>query len=145
MSYASNTALKEYQQMNARSAIEGADPHRLILMLMEGALDKIALAKGFMERGIVAEKGRHISWAISIVDGLRDSLDMDAGQDLAQNLDDLYEYMGRRLLEANINNSPEMLDEVAGLIREIKEAWIAIPQEARAEHAERQQAKAAGA
>lgn len=145
MSYASNTALKEYQQMNARSAIEGADPHRLILMLMEGALDKIALAKGFMERGIVAEKGRHISWAISIVDGLRDSLDMDAGQDLAQNLDDLYEYMGRRLLEANINNSPEMLDEVAGLIREIKEAWIAIPQEARTEHAERQQAKAAGA
>ena len=119
--------VNQYRQVSAQSEIMDADPHRLIQMLMEGALDKIAAAKGFMIRGAVAEKGLQISFAISIVDGLRMSLDKELGGDIAANLDALYDYMGRRLLAANVENNPAYLDEVASLIKEVKSAWDAIP------------------
>ena len=119
--------VNQYRQVSAQSEIMDADPHRLIQMLMEGALDKIAAAKGFMIRGVVAEKGLQISFAISIVDGLRMSLDKELGGDIAANLDALYDYMGRRLLAANVENNPAYLDEVASLIKEVKSAWDAIP------------------
>lgn len=95
-------------------------------MLLEGALEKIAVAKGHMERKEIAEKGRAISWAIDILEGLRISLDQEAGGELAANLDALYEYMGVQLVEANISNSVEKLDEVSRLLKQIKSAWDAI-------------------
>lgn len=119
--------VNQYRQMSTQTNIVDADPHRLIQMLMEGALEKIAAAKGFMARGVVAEKGLQISFAISIIDGLRMSLDKELGGDIAANLDALYDYMGRRLLAANIENNPAYLDEVVSLIKEVKSAWDAIP------------------
>jgi flagellar protein FliS len=80
-----------------------------------------------MQRGNIAEKGANISWAISIIEGMRASLDLDAGGDIARNLNDLYDYMGRRLLEANMRNDAKALDEVMSLLREIKTGWDAIP------------------
>ena len=129
MSYSSHldSALQQYKKVGTQTSVESASPHRLIQMLMEGALEKINLAKGYMQRGEIALKGSHISWAISIIDGLRMSLDKEAGGEIAENLDALYDYMGRRLAEANLDNNVEMLDEVAGLIIEIKSAWDAIP------------------
>lgn len=121
-------ALNQYRKVGVHAAIADASPHRLIQMLMEGALDKIQVAKGHMERGEVAAKGKHISWAISIIDGLRTSLDMKAGGKLAENLDDLYDYMSRRLLDANLHNDPAALDEVTHLLLEIKQGWDAIPE-----------------
>lgn len=121
-------ALNQYRKVGVHAAIADASPHRLIQMLMEGALDKIQVAKGHMERGEVAAKGKHISWAISIIDGLRTSLDMKAGGKLAENLDDLYDYMSRRLLDANLHNEPAALDEVTHLLLEIKQGWDAIPE-----------------
>lgn len=131
MNYSSHLvgAVKQYKQVGAHSGVEAASPHRLIQMLLEGALEKINLAKGYMERNDVALKGSHISWAISIIDGLRMSLDKEAGGEIAENLDALYDYMGRRLAEANLDNNVAMLDEVADLILEIKSAWDAIPEE----------------
>jgi flagellar protein FliS len=128
MKYSNNLAgaLKAYNQVGVQTDVASASPHRLIQMLMEGALEKIAIAKGHMERGEIANKGAHISWAISIIDGLRMSLDKETGGDLAQNLGALYEYMQRRLAEANIENNVSILDEVASLLREIKTAWDAI-------------------
>lgn len=66
-------------------------------MLMAGALDKIATAKGHMLHENMSEKGRHISWAISIISGLQSSLDMESGGEVSANLDNLYDYMVRRL------------------------------------------------
>lgn len=127
MSYAGTHAgLQQYRQVNTQARVESASPHRLIQMLMQGALDRIATARGAMERGEIAAKGEQISWAISIVGGLRSSLDLDAGGDLAGNLHDLYDYMERQLLQANIRNEVALLDEVSGLIREIKSAWDAV-------------------
>lgn len=143
MNYANQRgALKQYKQVDTQSGVAYADPHRLIQMLMEGALDKLSIAKGCIERDDVAGKGSHISWAISIIDGLRMSLDKDAGGEIANNLDDLYDYMGRRLLQANLNNDIAMLNEVSSLIREIKSAWDAIPEDIIKAHAEAKKAEA---
>ncbi len=132
MNYSSgHAALKQYRNVNTQSGIESADSHRLVLMLMDGALEKISTAKGCMLRNAIADKGAQISWAIAIIDGLRAALDRDKGGEIAQNLEDLYDYMGRRLFQANVENSIEMLDEVSGLMAEIKDAWGAIPDEAK--------------
>jgi len=128
MSYSqSMKGVSQYKQVGAQTGVESATPHRLIQMLLEGALEKINLAKGYMQRSDIALKGTHISWAISIIDGLRMSLDKEAGGEIAENLDALYDYMGRRLVEANLNNDPVILTEVTGLLLEIKSAWDAIP------------------
>tara|TARA_R110002111_G_scaffold20301_1_gene48551 strand:- start:610 stop:1047 length:438 start_codon:yes stop_codon:yes gene_type:complete len=124
-----SVAMQQYRQNHIQGGIEAASPHRLVQMLMEGALEKILAAKGFMARKEVAKKGEQISWAISIIDSLRSCLNVDVGGDFAKNLLDLYNYMEQRLLEANIKNDPAMLDEVGQLIIEIKSGWDAIPSE----------------
>jgi flagellar secretion chaperone FliS len=121
--------LAQYQQVNTGTGVESASPHRLIQMLMEGVLQRLAEAKGATQRKLVAEKGEAIGKAISIITGLRDSLNKDVGGELTANLDDLYDYMQRRLLEANIQNSEEMLDEVAQLMHTIKSGWDGIAEQ----------------
>jgi flagellar protein FliS len=130
MNYTSRPAsgVEQYKSVNTQAGLGSASPHRLIQMLLEGALEKINLAKGNMQRGEVALKSSHISWAISILEGLRMSLDGESGNEIARNLDDLYDYMGRRLMEANAQNSLEMLNEVSGLLVEIKSAWDTVPE-----------------
>jgi len=127
MMYAMRRELQQYRQSGAMAEAETADPHRLIQMLFEGALERIAVAKGAMEQGNIQLKGNKLTQAISIIGGLRSSLDLSQGGDLAGNLDALYEYMTRRLLQANIHNDTDALDEVIRLLREIKSAWDGIP------------------
>ena len=122
-----HNAVQQYNRVGVSSSVEAASPHKLIEMLMSGALEKIAFAKGFMERGNISEKGGHISWAISIVEGLRASLDLSKGGEIAQNLDDLYDYMTRRLARANVENNTDILDEVASLMASVKNAWEQVP------------------
>jgi flagellar protein FliS len=119
-------ALKQYQQIGVQATISEADPHTLITLLLQGGLQRIAQAKGYMLRGDL-QKGSFISQAISIIDGLRSSLDMKAGKEIAENLDNLYEYCERRLLKANIDNDTGILDEVSSLLHEVKSAWDSIP------------------
>ena len=121
-------AMQKYNQVRAHAHAEGASPHRLIQLLMDGALEKIRAAKGLMERRDIPEKLRQINWALSIIDGLRQSLDMEKGGEIAQNLDALYDYIQRRIVVANMENDPRIMDEVAGLLIEIKTAWDAVPE-----------------
>lgn len=123
-------AAQAYGSTAVYGGVESASPHRLVQMLMEGALQKMLTARLAMQQENIASKGENISWAISIIDGLRDGLDIEKGGDIAANLDDLYLYMGRRLLEANLHTDIARLDEVIGLMREIKSAWDAVPQQA---------------
>jgi flagellar secretion chaperone FliS len=127
----SKNALREYRDVGTSTRVTSADPHTLILMLMNGALDAMAAAKGHVQHGAVDEKGRSLSRAIAIIDGLRASLDPSTGAELTSNLDDLYDYMSRRLLHANLRDDTGAIDEVAGLLREIKSAWEAIPADLR--------------
>ncbi len=126
-----NSALNKYKSVGVSSGVEGASAHRLVQMLMEGALDKMAIAKGQMERKDFESKSKYISWAISIINGLRDSLDAKAGGEIANNLDNLYEYMTRRLLEANRTNDVAIVEEVISLLLEIKAAWDVMPDHVR--------------
>ena len=122
------TAMKQYQSVNAQAQAVDASPHRLIQMLMEGGLTRIAQARGAMERQQTAMKGELIGKAIAIIGGLREGLDLQQGGELAANLDNLYQYMVSRLLEANVKNDAAPLDEVAGLLRNVKSGWDAIGQ-----------------
>ena len=121
-------AMRQYQNVNTQAQAVDASPHRLIQMLMEGGLTRLAQARGAMERGQFAMKGELIGKAIGIIGGLRAGLNLDEGGELAVNLDNLYDYMSRRLLEANLKNSVEPLDEVADLLRNVKSGWDAIAQ-----------------
>lgn len=120
------SAVAEYQNVGTQGSVACSDPHQLIQLMMERALGKIAGAKGHMARGEVAEKGLQVGGAISIVDGLRTSLNLVDGGSIAENLEGLYFYMIRRLLTANLENDPSVLDEVSGLLRQVKDAWDAI-------------------
>ncbi|WP_340121038.1 flagellar export chaperone FliS [Methylobacter svalbardensis] len=121
------SAIKQYQQVSVNSSVMGASPHRLVQMLMEGALERIALAKASMARNEIATKGHNIGVAINIVGGLQGSLNYEAGGEIAGNLNNLYDYMVRRLLAANSQNDESILDEVSGLMVEIKMGWDAMP------------------
>lgn len=116
-----------YASVGIETSVPTADPHKLILLLFEGARAAISAAKLQMAQGAIAEKGSAISKAIDIItNGLKASLDIDAGGDLALKLDALYDYMAQRLLWANLKNDAAALDEVLQLLGELHGAWIEI-------------------
>ncbi len=121
------TKLKEYVNVGLASSVTAADPHKLILLLYQGALLAISSAKNQILRKETAAKGASISKAIMIIDeGLKASLDKNAGGELAQNLSALYDYMSQRLLIASLKNDTAVLDEVSHLLTELKGAWESI-------------------
>jgi len=123
----SGKAAKRYQAVGASTGVMDASPHRLVQMLMEGALDKLATARGCIERDDLEGKNRHLTWGMSIINGLRASLDAETGGEIAVNLNDLYGYMNRRLGEAMTADNAEPVTEVINLMLEIKGAWDAVP------------------
>jgi flagellar secretion chaperone FliS len=123
--------LAAYSSAQAHGGVAAADPHKLIVMLMDGALERISTARGCVTRGDMAEKARLLNRCVSIIGELRSSLDFQGGGQLAANLGELYDYMCRRLLKAIAENRVEILDEVSKLLHEVRGAWVAIPSEAR--------------
>ena len=121
------TGVAQYGQVAVAAEVAYASPHRLVQVLMEGALDKVAAAKGQVGRRDLEGKSRNISWAVSIIKGLRNALDHQQGGEIAANLDDLYDYLCRRLVQANNANDLSILEEVSSLLGEVKAGWDAIP------------------
>lgn len=120
--YNPQEALKQYRQLGIESEISNASPHRLIQLLFEGALARLAAAQGAIERGDTAVKGELLGKAIGIVGGLRSSLDMSAGE-LSERLDQLYEYINLKLLEASAQNDAEKVNEAIQLLKTVKSGW----------------------
>ena len=120
--------LGHYQAVNAYGAVAG-DRVQLILKMMNAAVDRIVTAKGYVRRREIAAKGQTISGAIGIIEGLRAALNRDQGGAIAQNLDGLYDYMTRRLVQANLKDDERLLDEVAELLNELRSGWEAISRE----------------
>ena len=130
-------ALTAYKDTKLQTSMDDASPHQLVTMLLDGALERIAEARGAIERieqaadgfsaDEVAAKGEAIGKAIAILDSLRVTLDHEQGGEIARNLSGLYDYMTRRLLEANMATDAKMLAEVAALVKEIKAAWSQVP------------------
>jgi len=119
-----------YNNVNATSGVEDADPHMLIQMLIDGAIEKINRAKYFMSENKIEQKGQHVSWAISIISGLQASLDKENGGEIATNLDDLYEYCMHTLVVANKDNNIEKLDKVLDVMKNIRDGWNGIREQA---------------
>ncbi len=121
-------ALRQYQKVNSHAQISEASPHRLVQMLMEGGLDRMAQAKGALERGDIAQKGLMIGKAVDIIGGLREGIDAERAKEdeSLQQLDSLYGYMIQRLTIANLKNDPVIIDEVMGLLVTVKSGWDAI-------------------
>jgi flagellar protein FliS len=116
-----------YANISLETGVTAASPHKLIVMLMDGAMVAIAAARQHMQLHEIAKKGEAISKAITIIDsGLRASLDSKAGGEIAANLAALYEYMSNQLLTANLKNDDSKLQEVYELLKELKEAWESI-------------------
>ena len=126
LGYAKSSNLAAYQSAAAHGGVAASDPHRLIVMLLDGAVERIVTARGCMQRNETSEKARLLNRAVSIIGELRNSLDLRQGGQIAANLSELYDYMCRRLLLATSENKVEMLDEVSTLLHEIRGAWLAI-------------------
>lgn len=121
----------QYIQGTSREAeVEGASPHRLIQILMETLLGRLMATKGAIERKDALAKTQMATRAQAIITELRTSLDFEKGQEVAVTLNSLYDYMGRRLMQAIAADSTAMIDEVVSLMRPVKEGWDAIQQEA---------------
>jgi flagellar secretion chaperone FliS len=119
-------ALSAYQQISVHTQVEGASPHKLITMLLDGALERTQKAKVAMKSGDVATKGELIGRAIDIVGSLDAYLDLEQGAEIAENLSALYEYIVLKLFEANNNNDANLLDEVVTLLTEVRDGWKGI-------------------
>lgn len=131
MSYGNGNRLAAYRTVATHGGVAAADPHRLTLMLMDGALERISAAKGNLAHGRTAEKCALIQRAMDIVHELRSSLNLEAGGAIAANLASLYDYMVQQLAKANAEGRTEILDEVIRLLTEIRSAWVMLPAEAR--------------
>lgn len=112
------------------NAIEEITPHQIITLLLDGAMERIDKAISRLNEGDVDTAADLVQKTIGIVGGLRDSLDMDAGGDIAENLDALYEYIVTRLDAINSNGEPiTVLDEVRKLLSEVHAGWVGIEPE----------------
>lgn len=122
-------SLQSYRKVSVESEISVASPHRVIQMMFEGALQRLAQGRYAIENNDIKNKGIYLGKAIGIVNGLNNSLNMDAGGAISTNLSDLYDFMLRRISEANLNNDVQAIDDVSGILKTIKEGWDAIPAE----------------
>lgn len=117
---------RQYRQTAVSSAVLEADPHRLVSLMFSGARERLQLAAACVDSGNLARKGEAISEASTIVGALDGSLNMEAGGEIAQNLSALYDYIQRRLLDANLQNDAAPLRECDRLLADIEGAWNAI-------------------
>ncbi|AMP90013.2 flagellar export chaperone FliS [Legionella pneumophila] len=116
----------QYKTIELQTRIETASPHELIDLLLQGARSHIATAQGNIQRNQIKEKGEHIGKAISIIEGLKMSLNHDKGGEIAENLLQLYDYIQQILLKANLKNDEDLLAQSNMLLAEVHQAWQSI-------------------
>lgn len=123
--------INAYQSVGGRDQATTADPYQLIQMLMNGALQKLAVGKGAIEREDLPVKSENLTKALSIVAALQESLDLNVGGEVAGNMYDLYDYVKRQIIEAMTANTTDAVDNSLMVMRSLKEGWDAIPVDAR--------------
>jgi flagellar protein FliS len=127
----SSRAANVYAAVEVNTTVPQASPHKLILMLFDGALQAIGQAQAALRAGNIEQKNKAVANAVAIIgDGLRASLDKKAG-DLAERLDALYDYINRRLLTASLKKDIDGFAEAARLLSEVRTGWVEIADDPR--------------
>jgi flagellar protein FliS len=129
--FAGRSGVAAYHSVGVHGGVSGAGPHALILMLMNAAMERMAIARGCIDRGDLMRKANVLHSCVTIIAELRNSLNLAEGAELAQNLDDLYDYMIRQLMLANARSDAGLVLEVSRLLDELRSAWTAIGPEVR--------------
>ena len=124
---ANQKAIAAYGDVKVTTGVASANGVQLIQMLFDGLLESLSATRGHIQNGAIAEKGKSIARASRIVIGLQGALDFERGGDLANNLNELYGYVTRRLLHVNARNDLDALEEIFGLMNEIRSAWEGVP------------------
>ncbi len=119
-----------YQQVDLNAQAAAANPHQLVIMLIDGLLDEIERVRGHLSAGRLAEKGAGINKCMNILIGLDSALDMDNGGELAENLHQLYDYCQVELYQASVQKQAERLDNVETVMNNIREGWVNFGQHA---------------
>ncbi|QXO18093.1 MULTISPECIES: flagellar export chaperone FliS [Vibrio] len=122
-------SLQAYKKVSVDSQLSAASPHKIVQMLMGGAIERLIQGKAAMLQGHIPVKGERLGKALEIVISLRSCLSMNDGGEIAENLDQLYEFMITQITTANYENDPQPIDDVIDILREIKSAWDQIPAE----------------
>lgn len=116
-----------YGHVQIETGVTTADPHKLVEMLYDGALDAMVRARGALARGDIEAKGKAIGQAVRIIEeGLRSALNRKEGGELAENLNHTYLYLTARLTQANLHNDDAALQECIRLLAPIRDAWVAM-------------------
>jgi flagellar secretion chaperone FliS len=120
----------QYRSVRSHGLVAAASPARLVQIMFEQILENLAAAQGCMARidnnmplNDVITKGKSLGKAIRLIDQLNNTLDMERGQKIAENLRALYVYMLARLTLANVTNDSSIVAEVASLILKVKTGW----------------------
>jgi len=129
--YGRNSKLAAYQSVSVHGGVANADPHAMVQMLMDAVMERMAIARGCIERGELARQASLLHSCVMIIGELRGSLNLSEGGPLAQNLSDLYQYMIHKLLLANATSGTGCVIEVSQLMEEVRSAWMAIGPEVR--------------
>jgi flagellar protein FliS len=116
-----------YHSTAAHGRVAAADPHGLVLLLMNGALERMAKARGCIVNNATVEKAQLIHRTVAIMDELRNSLNLEAGGEMARNLDNLYDFICRQLLKATLENNVKPLDDAARILLGLRDTWQQIP------------------
>ncbi|HEV2701421.1 MAG TPA: flagellar export chaperone FliS [Steroidobacteraceae bacterium] len=136
-SFAGKSKLAAYQSTSVHGGVANADPHGLVMMLLDACAERLTIAGGCIERCETARMAKLLHSCVTILAELRGSLNFAAGGPLAENLDSLYEYMIRQLLFANSRTNASLVKEVLSLVNEIRSAWMAIGPQVRTDAAVR--------
>lgn len=124
--YSTKSKLAAYRSVSAHGAVADTDPHALVLTMLDAVLARVAAARACIERRETRQMASLLHSAVILIAELRGSLNLQDGGSLAQNLSDLYDYMARRLIHANLNGDAGAAAEVLSLLGEIRGAWAAI-------------------
>lgn len=125
-SFPGKSKLAAYHTVSVHGGVANADPHGLVLMLLDACAERLATAGGCIERGEIVRKAKLLHSCVTLLAELRGSLNLAEGGPLAENLSRLYDYMMRQLLLANVNSEAGPVKEVLGLLNDIRSAWLAI-------------------
>ncbi|MDW2189299.1 flagellar export chaperone FliS, partial [Vibrio sp. 1733] len=119
-----------YQQVDLDAQAAAANPHQLVIMLIDGLLDEIERIRGHLAAKRLAEKGAGINKCMNILIGLTSALDDENGGEIAENLRQLYDFCQVELYYASVQNDADRLMNVERVMGNIREGWMNFGQQA---------------